>query len=198
MSSPAGEPENAKDTSAVQRAIGEFIHLDQAVYSAIADTPTPTLDEPFQKLSNAANYSKLWLGTAGLIAVAGGRRGRRAAAVGLASIGITSLIVNQGLKRIAPRPRPDREAEDVPEERYVKMPGSTSFPSGHSASAFAFATGVAGFVPVLSTPLNFLAASVAYSRVHTGVHYPGDVVVGSLVGAGVGRIVSSVARHWFD
>ena len=50
-------------------------------------------------------------------------------------------------------------------------------------------------MPALSTPLNFLAASVAYSRVHTGVHYPGDVIVGSIVGAGIGRIVSSVAKH---
>ena len=192
---PRVEEDPTQGTARRQRAIGEFVQLDQAVYSAIADTPTPTLDEPFRVLSNAANHSKLWVGFAALIAASGGMRGRQAATVGLASIGVTSLIVNQGLKRLAPRTRPDRAGEDVSEERYVRMPGSTSFPSGHSASAFAFAAGVAGFMPALSTPLNFLAASVAYSRVHTGVHYPGDVIVGSIVGAGIGRIVSSVAKH---
>ena len=63
------------------------------------------------------------------------------------------------------------------------MPRSRSFPSGHAASAFAFATGVAGTKPRIAVPLRGLAALVAYSRVHTGVHFPGDVVVGALVGA---------------
>ena len=57
------------------------------------------------------------------------------------------------------------------------MPRSTSFPSGHSASAFAFATVVGHHLPVLGVPTRFLAGAVAYSRVHTGVHYPADVIV---------------------
>ena len=62
------------------------------------------------------------------------------------------------------------------------MPRSTSFPSGHSASAFAFATGVAAAAPAAGIPLSALAALVAYSRVHTGVHYPVDALVGSVTG----------------
>ena len=75
------------------------------------------------------------------------------------------------------------------------MPSSTSFPSGHSASAFAFAIAVGAFLPGLGVPLRFLAAGVAYSRVHTGVHYPGDAVVGSLVGASIGGLVASRVRR---
>jgi undecaprenyl-diphosphatase len=41
-------------------------------------------------------------------------------------------------------------------------------------------------------PIRLLAAGVAYSRVHTGVHYPGDVVVGSVVGAGTAAVVAAV------
>ena len=52
------------------------------------------------------------------------------------------------------------------------MPRSTSFPSGHSASAFAFATAVGDELPLAWLPLHALAAAVTYSRVHTGVHYP--------------------------
>jgi undecaprenyl-diphosphatase len=37
--------------------------------------------------------------------------------------------------------------------------------------------------------LEVLAALVGYSRIHTGVHYPGDVVIGSLIGATIGQMV---------
>ncbi len=76
------------------------------------------------------------------------------------------------------------------------MPESTSFPSGHSASAFAFANAVGAQIPLLGVPLHFLAGAVAYSRVHTGVHYPGDVIIGSLIGSVSGDLVASSAAWW--
>ena len=172
----------------------ELAETDRAVYQAIASTPSPTLDAPLRRLSNLANHSKLWVGIAGGIALLGGRRGRRAAVTGLMALGLNSALVNLPMKRASRRARPDRDAAGVPETRWVPMPTSTSFPSGHSASAFAFAGGVAGVLPVLAAPLRGLAAAVAYSRVHTGVHYPGDVVVGSLVGATIGEATATVAR----
>jgi membrane-associated phospholipid phosphatase len=69
---------------------------------------------------------------------------------------------------------------------------SPSFPSGHAASAFAFAYAVGRHLPGLAVPIRLLAAAVAYSRVHTGVHYPGDVVVGSVTGAGTAAMVAAV------
>jgi undecaprenyl-diphosphatase len=81
----------------------------------------------------------------------------------------------------------------VAESRHVKMPASTSFPSGHSASAFAFAAAVGDVLVPATVPVHALAAAVAYSRVHTGVHYPGDVVAGSLVGLVVGSLVGRAA-----
>ena len=176
--------------------IAELHRLDAAVYAAVADAPTPTLDEPLRRLSNAANFSKLWIGIAAALAVLGGKRGRTAAVTGLAAVGVTSAVANLGLKQLADRPRPDRAGEEVPEERHVRMPESTSFPSGHSASAFAFATGVGDVMPPLGFVLRFLAATVAYSRVHTGVHYPGDVVVGSLIGSGIGSIVAAIGARF--
>ncbi len=98
------------------------------------------------------------------------------------------------MKLVSRRERPDRESAGVPDERHVPMPTSTSFPSGHSASAFAFAGAVAASIPVLGAPLRGLAAAVAYSRVHTGVHYPGDVIVGAAVGATIGE-ATALATH---
>lgn len=59
------------------------------------------------------------------------------------------------------------------------MPESASFPSGHTASGFAFANAVAHTMPAAAARLGMLASAVGYSRVHSGVHYPGDVVIGS-------------------
>ncbi len=193
------EPADGASEGASEGAAGmlaELGQLDRAVYAAIADTPTPLLDEPMRHLSNAANFSKLWIGIAAGMAVVGAHRGRRAAVTGLVSIGVTSALVNQGVKRLAQRQRPDRVGEDVPSARYVHMPESTSFPSGHSASAFAFANAVGAQIPVLGVPLHFLAGAVAYSRVHTGVHYPGDVIIGSLIGSVSGDLVASFAAWW--
>jgi len=163
-----------------------------AVYAAVAATPSPSLDRAMSKLSRAADHSKLSIAAAGLLALFGGRRGRHAAKAGLASVAVTSATVNLVAKQLGGRHRPDREASEVPFARHVPMPTTSSFPSGHSAAAFAFATGVGYTLPVAAVPLRALAAVVAYSRVHTGVHYPGDVVVGSLIGAGVAQATARV------
>jgi undecaprenyl-diphosphatase len=170
--------------------------IDRAVYNAVAETHTPTLDRVLQTLSNAADHSKLWLATAAVLSVGGGQSGRRAAAQGLASVGMSSALVNLVAKQVGRRPRPQRSAAHRA-AAVVTMPGSASFPSGHSASAFAFATGVAARLPVVAMPLHALAGAVAYSRVHTGVHYPGDVLVGSVMGTVIGQLTSRGVRRYF-
>jgi membrane-associated phospholipid phosphatase len=168
--------------------------LDLAVYAAIAATPTPRLDRLFRRISRSADRSALWLGCAVVLAATGGSRGRGAAADGLASIALTSTVVNLVLKPLGGRRRPDRDTLNVPVARQVAMPVTTSFPSGHAASAFAFASGASFAFPAAGIPLNALAALVAYSRVHTGVHYPGDVVVGSITGAALAPLAVAL-RH---
>jgi undecaprenyl-diphosphatase len=168
---------------------GELSAMDRALYAAVANTPTPYLDDGLRDLTRAADNSKLWLAIAGALAL-GDAKSRRAALTGVVSIGAASALVNVGVKTFARRRRPQRE--DHAPDRFVPMPTSTSFPSGHSASAFAFAQGVSSVLPVLSGPLHLAAAAVAYSRVHTGVHYPGDVVAGSLIGIVSGGLVSRV------
>ncbi len=176
----------------VAEGLRELSAVDQAIYSAVASTPTPSLDEPLRRLSNAANNSRLWLAIAALLAASGGRTGRRAAARGTMAIGVTSALVNLGVKPLWSRQRPDRAGAGVPEQRDVRMPDSTSFPSGHAASGFAFASAIGREQPWLGLALRFLAGAVAYSRVHTGVHYPGDAAVGALIGAATGQAVAGL------
>jgi membrane-associated phospholipid phosphatase len=187
----AETPDNA---SVFRRVLRELEELDVAVYEAVEATPTPTLDAPLRVLSDAANHAKLYVGIAAVLSALGGPKGRRAAVTGLAAVGLNSFVVNVPMKFLGNRPRPRRGRVRIAEERHVKMPASTSFPSGHSASGFAFAAGAAEAMPQLGIPLRALAAAVAYSRVHSGVHYPGDVVVGSLIGMAVGESTVLASR----
>jgi membrane-associated phospholipid phosphatase len=177
--------------STLAEALRELGAVDRAVYDAVAHTPTTQLDGPVRRLSDAANHSRLWLGLAAAIALFGGRRGRRAAGESVISIGVTSAIVNLGIKPLADRRRPERAGPGLFQDRHARMPASTSFPSGHAASAFAFAYSIGQYFPLLAVPVRLLAGAVAYSRVHTGVHYPSDVVIGSIVGAGTAAMVAT-------
>jgi undecaprenyl-diphosphatase len=172
------------------RAVLAELHaVDVAIFDAVAGTETPLLDDPLRRLSNAANRTGLWLATAAVIGVAGGARGRRAALAGTLALGVTSLTVNAVVKQFARRGRPAPAALSA---RTVRMPTSGSFPSGHSAAGFAFAAAVSTELPALALPLRATAAAVAYSRVHTGVHYPGDVVAGAVLGGSIGHVVGVV------
>lgn len=145
--------------------------------------------------SRMANRSRLWLAVSAVLAGTGGRRGRRAAAHGLLGIAIASIAVNGPLKGVWQRPRP--QIDLGPRRRVLPVPSSFSFPSGHSASAVAFATGVALESPAVALPVGAAAAVVAYSRIHAGVHYPSDVVVGAgvgvLAGVAAGRVLAVAA-----
>lgn len=168
--------------------------LDLAVYAAIAATPTPRLDRLFRDVSASADHGRLWIASAAAMAALGKVPGRRAAADGLASLALASAVVNLALKPLGGRRRPNRDTHHVPVARQVAMPQTTSFPSGHAASAFAFASGAGYAWPAAGLPLNAAAALVAYSRIHTGVHYPADVVAGAVAGAALAPLAVAGRR----
>ena len=166
--------------------------IDSSVFDAVAGWSSPLLDKIMPALSIAASFSRLWMAIAALFAVFGGTKGRKTAVEGMAAIGVTSFLANVVLKGLTDRPRP---TDPVPEERELKKPDSSSFPSGHTASAAAFSGVVDRAYPALWLPINTLAGAVGFSRVYTGVHYPGDVLGGWILGKAVAWGVDRVARR---
>jgi membrane-associated phospholipid phosphatase len=157
--------------------------VDQRVLDRMAGTRSIVLDRVLPRLSEAANYSRLWMAIAAVLMLTGSRSARRGAVRGLLSVAMASATANLLAKGLAGRRRPD--VRHLPAIRRLRRaPVTSSFPSGHAASAAAFAVGVAMEAPALAVPLSGLATGVAVSRVATGVHYPSDVAAGAMVGAG--------------
>lgn len=176
-----------------RQAVRELAALDRAVYDAVQATPSPSLDRGVARISRAADHSAIWLFVAAVMAVTG-ERPRRAALVGLAAVGASSALVNAGIKPLVRRDRPS--GLQTVRTHVVRMPTSASYPSGHAASAFAFSSAVGSGMPGLDAVLRVAATTVAYSRVHTGVHYPGDVAIGALLGTVVAQLTTrAMDRH---
>jgi diacylglycerol kinase family enzyme len=164
---------------------------DARLHAFIGGLPMTPADRWLRRLSTFANHGRLWLAIAALLSTKKGPL-RRGAIRGVGSLAVSSGVVNVILKQIFGRVRPDLENLQS-HRRLRREPGSLSFPSGHSSSAAAFVTGLAMESPLAGAALAPVALGVGYSRVHVGVHYPGDVVAGLAVGGAV----AAASQHWW-
>ncbi|WP_431964357.1 phosphatase PAP2 family protein [Actinacidiphila sp. bgisy160] len=161
---------------------------DKELFRNVATRSWPAAEPVLPRLSRAANHGLLWFGVAAGIAAVGGRTGRRAALRGAGSLAVASAVVNTVGKGAVRRNRPALDGVPVI-RRLARQPGTTSFPSGHAASAAAFAAGIALESPRWGAAVLPVAWSVAFSRIYTGVHYPSDVLAGVALGAGAALAV---------
>jgi len=172
-------------------------------FGPLVDRFDERVDELFEPLRANANTDRLfyWASTAGDFSliwhICGGAKpilagGRWRDAVRLSTVvGIESLLVNQGIKRLFGRVRP-RRSEDSG-ERHLRQPITSSFPSGHASAAMTAAA-------VLSRGSRFgplyyaIGVVVATSRIHVKMHHASDVVAG----AATGFVLGAVATRTLD
>ncbi|MFE6360240.1 phosphatase PAP2 family protein [Streptomyces sp. NPDC057806] len=143
-------------------------------------------------VQEAAEHTKLWWATAGALAAFGGWRGRTAAAAGITAMAAAEVLCNAGAKQLYRRRRPPREW--IPPEELQDRPDSSSFPSGHTAAAVAFAGAVTPPWPAAGVACAVMAGLVAAERVYSGAHYPSDVVFGGLLGLGAAALVRNAPK----
>lgn len=177
--------------SALLGAIGR---LDSAVFQWLRLVDSPVLDALMAGLSDIAAGAGVWILLTVLIGLM--HRSRWPAAVQvLLAIGLTILITETAAKPFFQRGRPfERDAHT---RVYGYRPTTPSFPSGHAANAGAAAYALTRLAPEGRAIFWSLAVLIAFSRVYLGVHYPGDVIVGALLGVGIAKFVVGGTRWRF-
>ena len=171
--------------------------LNRFLFRLVNDAWTiPALDPCLIFLGQINDYGVVWLVLLGALAALGGKTGRWAALAGLAAL-VAGLAFSEVLKSLVMQPRPFLSLPDV--RLLVSPPSSYSFPSVNVTYAFAASSGASltarrllGRLPVWGWGFLALAVAVSYSRVYVGVHYPGDVLGGAIIGTSIGWLVASV------
>ncbi|MFN2451963.1 MAG: phosphatase PAP2 family protein [Candidatus Dormibacteria bacterium] len=182
-----GAGDRGSGLGSLMSLLGRF---DARVAHLAQRTRGTALEGPAHLLSSAADRSKLWLALALLRAAVQGRAGRAAALRVAVVVPTQVVLVELGIKPWARRTRPDTGA--LPLRFRARRPPSSSFPSGHSASAAAAAILLTEGTS-LGAPLGLLALGVAASRLQTGLHHATDVGAGLLLGTAVGL---ATRRAW--
>ena len=169
--------------------MASLLDLDRALVGAAPAFEHPWLTAVFVVLSASWVKGPL-LVALGLCSDVWRRRLPMACLAAAVASGAASLVVS-ALKDTFDRARPPQTDPGL--GSLAALPDNPSFPSGHSATAFAAATAVAILSPRLRAPALAIAAAVALSRVYLRVHFPLDVVAGALVGALLGALCALAA-----
>jgi membrane-associated phospholipid phosphatase len=158
--------------------------LDRAALSLLRTKfHSPALVRLARAYTATGEFGALWIG----LSLAGGAldRERRGLWLACAAVVPGALTVNYVVKRTVGRRRP--RLPGLPASG--RVPASLSFPSGHAATSFAGAEAIGTLAPGARGMLRTAAALMALTRPYLGLHYPSDTLVGSALGAVVGRSV---------
>ncbi|MDA8286190.1 MAG: phosphatase PAP2 family protein, partial [Actinomycetota bacterium] len=148
-----------------------------------------SVDAVMYAASALGDHGVLWmLLAAGQAARLRDQEWRRPLLRALVGLGVESALVNGPVKWVFRRARPSYEG---PRPLYLRMPRSSSFPSGHASAAF-FGAALLRDGDSLWPLYYAVAAVVALSRVHVRIHHASDIVAGALLGAALGEIARSL------
>ncbi len=168
--------------------------LDARLFLAVNHLPhTRVTNNIMTGITRVMNGGWGWVLGLIVASLVDGQRGQRALHNVVPPLWFATMTVEYPVKFYFRRHRP---FIDVVQAIAVgRKPGTFSFPSGHSASSFAGAWLVRRHYPHL-TPLWYaIAATVGFSRMYLGVHYPGDVMSGAVAGTLIAEVTRRVIEH---
>ncbi|QHS59753.1 phosphatase PAP2 family protein [Chitinophaga agri] len=168
-------------TAVAQSGLQRF---DDRTLEYLAAKRTPSQTKGWLLISNTNDYVNVAIPAGLLVAgIIDHNPDMRQNALYVASSTATTFLLNTLIKKLVKRPRPFISNTHL---TAVYQPSSTSFPSGHTSSAFSSATALARAYPkwYVIAPAFLWSGAVGYSRMYLGVHYPTDVTAGALLGAG--------------
>jgi undecaprenyl-diphosphatase len=176
------------------KRLGPLQAVDTFIFVQINQLPHRKLSDRFlTRLSWVMTSGTGWLLFLLLATLVNRQRGWKATRAVAPALWLATATVEHPIKKWFRRRRP---FVSLIEAIIVgRKPGSYSFPSGHSAAAFAGALLLARQYPGSARGFFGLASLVAFSRIYLGVHYPGDVLSGSLLGVVLAKIYSRLL-HW--
>lgn len=184
---PATEQERQLLQDALLRRLKPLSYADTAVFLTINHLPhTELFNTLMYGLTTAMNRGDAWVVGLLLAAAYEPRRGKRALVDVLPALWLTAATVEFPIKHFFRRKRPFISL--VRAIVVGRKPGHYSFPSGHSAAAFAGAWLISRHYPRLRPLLYLVAALVGFSRVYLGAHYPGDVLSGATSGVALAAL----------
>ncbi len=168
-----------------------FSHIDLQLFylgnhtlqNGVFDFLMPFLTDLNKKPPALVLVGLLWV----FMLVKGGKTGRSAALLLVPAIVLSDQLNSSFLKYLIERPRPCHVLPDV--RLLVSCGSGYSFPSSHAVNNFAGAVVLSFFLPRGGWAFFLFAATVAFSRVYVGVHYPSDIIAGAVVGLVVGGFV---------
>lgn len=158
--------------------------MELTILHFIQSLRSESFDSAMLFVSSLGNYGAIWIALAAAFLIAPGLK-RSGLAVSAALL-IDFVIVNLILKPWVGRERPCDLT--VPEDMLLACLTDHSFPSGHTAAAFAAAVALFACHRKAGTIALFLAFLMGFSRLYLFVHYPTDVLAGALLGVLFGLI----------
>ena len=159
-------------------------HFDDHTLEYLASKRTPGQTKTWLLISNTNDYVNVAIPAGLLVAgIIDHNPDLRQNALYVASSTATTFLLNTLIKKLVKRPRPFISNTRL---TAVYQPTSTSFPSGHTSSAFSSATALVRAYPkwYVVAPAFLWSSAVGYSRMYLGVHYPTDVTAGAILGVG--------------
>lgn len=171
---------------------------DLGVDNWIQTWRTPFLDSLFTVITKLGDEGLIWIAIA-IVFLCFKKTRKIGITMGLGLI-ITTILGNEILKKIVERPRPF----DTPgalldgDSLLVSRPGQFSFPSGHTGSSFASAVSIVLYDRKWGIPALILAALIAFSRLYVYVHFPTDIMAGTILGTISALIAFFLWRKWLE